>query len=69
MKKLIAILVIILACSGCTATKYKVRRHNNRLIQEVQQNQNKLSAGHDWTRPYRNWDRRPTSKWPFQFLQ
>lgn len=63
---LIAYLVLF---SSCATTKYKVRRHNNRLIQEVQQYQSSLPAYKDWTRPYRNWDRRPKSKWPFNFLQ
>jgi Na+/melibiose symporter-like transporter len=63
------LIAFLLLFSGCSATKYKVRRHNNRLIQEVQQHQNSLSAGQDWTRSYRNWDRRPKSKWPFKFLQ
>lgn len=63
------LIAIILLLSSCATTKYKVRRHNNRLIQEVQQHQNSLNAGKDWTRPCRNWDRRPKSKWPFNFLQ
>jgi len=55
--------------SGCSTTKYQVRQHNNHLIQEVQQHQNSLNAREDWTRPYRNWDRRPHNHWPFNFLQ
>lgn len=77
LKRVLARIAILLCVLGmmlmifgsCATTKYKVRRHNNRLIQEVQQHQNSLSAGQDWTRAYRNWDRRPKSKWPFNFIQ
>lgn len=63
------LIAFLLLFSGCATTKYKVRNKNNHLIQEMQQHQNRLNAGKDWTRPYRNWYRRPHSHWPLNFLQ
>lgn len=65
----LALAVILISFSSCTALKYKQRRHQNRVFQEVQQHQNSISANKDWTRMYRNWDRRPKGHWPFEFLQ
>lgn len=80
---MIILVIIILAISGCATQKHpvlsnipltekiqkKVRRHQNQMLQEVIQYQSSISSGKDCTRPYRNWDRRPHGKRPFQFLQ
>lgn len=71
MRKLIAAIALILIISGCTTTQmtYKIRHHKNRIAQETIQYQNSISSGKDWSRSYRNWDRRPHGSWPFEFLQ
>ncbi len=67
----VAILLMLIIFCSCSVTKttYKVRRHQNRMLQEVIQYQSSTPSGQDWIRPYRNWDRRPHGKRPFQFLQ
>lgn len=80
---LVIIVLIILIVTGCATPKHhvrsnltvteklqkKVRHHKNRIAQETIQYQSSIPAGKDWTRMYRNRDRRPTGSWPFEFLQ
>jgi len=66
---ILIVLGILSLFSSCSSTKYHVRHRQNKLSQEVIQYQNSMSAAEDWTRPSRNWDRRPQGHWPFQFLQ
>lgn len=47
----------------------KVRKFENRLLQEVIQWQSSMNAWEDHGRIDRNRDRAPKSNWPFQFLQ
>jgi len=65
------LIVLLLMGTSCSTTKmtYRVRNHQTRMLQEVIQSQSSISSGKDWTRQYRNWDRRPHGKWPFQFIQ
>jgi hypothetical protein len=50
-------------------TRFTVRHHKNRVLQEVIQYQGSIPAGKDPGRIYRNWDRRPHGSWPFEWLQ
>lgn len=69
MKKLLIYIALALLLSSCATTKYKVRKHRNRIAQEELQNTHSLSAHEDWTRAFRNWHNRPKGRWPFNFLQ
>lgn len=61
MKTTILLLAIV-ALMSCKVSKYAERQENRRMIEETQQHQASLSAHADWTRQYRNWDRRPQRK-------
>jgi len=67
----IAIWAVLSMVTGCSVSKmqYSVRQHKNRIAQENAQYEHSISAGNDWTRPYRHGWERPKGSWPFQFLQ
>lgn len=64
-------LAIVMLVSGCSTQQmtYKVRNHRNRVLQETIQYQSAVPACKDWTRAYRNWDRRPRGSFPMQRFQ
>ena len=62
---IVVLLCLVLLFSGCMTQQYGYRRHRNRVAQEVTQYEHSLSAGQDWTRPWRHWWERPKSHWPF----
>jgi len=59
------ILAIILLSSCSLTEQYGLRRHRNKVAQEVIQYEHSLNAGRDWTRVWRHWNERPKSHWPF----
>lgn len=63
---LLIIAAVLLSMSSCMTQQYGLRRHRNKVAQEVIQYEHSLSAGRDWTRVWRHWDERPKSRWPFR---
>jgi|GEM_PF-2187606 len=68
-RKLIALLLLVSALTGCTSVKYATRKHHNHVAQDVIQYEHSRPACKDPGRIDRHWSERPKGSWPFQFLQ
>lgn len=65
---ILIVTLIILAFTSCAANQYATRQRRNKIAQQAIQYEHCISANADWTRAFRNWNKRPQANRPFNFL-